>query len=246
MKMAKKDVSAIVSGAGLLTAVWTELVGAVREYGGTDEDIHRLSTPAGKKTIQAMAKSIVGSVGSIGGVSGLLSDWQKFYREVFGVELDLSSIHIPERRDGFDRLLVIAQGMTPNRIYAKCAELFRCWKYLDNLDEITSDRDPKNGAYAIWVRDRQEVDEELKNLSANDLKAKNITTETLPERLIHELKFFKEAGKHLDEKNWTLCAGSRGPGGNIPYVRWDGGGMGVYWCDPDGRFDYFRARAVVS
>ena len=222
-----------------------ELASAVLEGIPTNLSAQRVQYLIGRKRklAEEIKKILAGTVHDFG---ELLSDWQKFYREVFGVELDLSSIHIPERRDGFDRLLVIAQGMTQNRIYAKCAELFRCWKYLDNLDEITSDRDPKNGAYAILVRDRQEVDEELKNLSANDLKAKNITTETLPERLIHELKFFKEAGKHLDEKNWTLCAGSRYPDGHIPYVRWHGDSMRVLWANPDYRYGFFRARAVVS
>lgn len=55
----KKDVSAIVSGAGLIASVWTEIVKAVRERSGTDEDIHRLATPAGGKLIGNFADLIV-------------------------------------------------------------------------------------------------------------------------------------------------------------------------------------------
>ena len=66
--MAKRDVSAIVSGAGLLTSIFTELVDAVRERGGTDEDIHRLATPQGKELIGKIADVIVGKSQSVGEV----------------------------------------------------------------------------------------------------------------------------------------------------------------------------------
>lgn len=57
--MARKDVSAIVSGAGLAADVWTKLVKAVRERGGTDEDIHRLATDDGGTVIAKFADLIV-------------------------------------------------------------------------------------------------------------------------------------------------------------------------------------------
>lgn len=59
-KMSKKNVSAIVSGAGFLAAVWTVLVSAVHKLGGTDEQIHRLATPEGAETVEKMAALIVG------------------------------------------------------------------------------------------------------------------------------------------------------------------------------------------
>ncbi len=246
--MAKKDVSAIVSGAGLLTAIWTELVNAVRERGGTDEDIHRLSTPAGRETVDKMADCVVQGKSA---VANTLSDWQNFYAEVFGLMLDFSGLRIPEKRDGFNRLIIVAEGMTPNRLYDKCAELFPGWKYADNLDQITSDRKADHD-YAIWVRDRQEADEELKNKSANTLEKEGVSSATLEERLLYELKFFIETrgktgeGKHLDVSNWTLCAGSRYPGGGVPFVSWGGDGVRVGWCGPGDRHDDLRARVAVS
>ncbi len=59
--MAKKDISSIVSGAGLLTSVWTELMAQVKKHGGSDDDIHRLARPEGAETITKLAKLIVGS-----------------------------------------------------------------------------------------------------------------------------------------------------------------------------------------
>jgi len=178
----------------------------------------------------------------------LFADWAKFYKEVFGLDLDFSGVKIPERKPGFDRLLVIAQSMTPQRLFDKCKELFPSWKYTDkNLDDITkSDRTAENGAYAIWVRDHIEADEENKNISADQLKDRGGCEETLEERMLHELKFFKETGKHLDVENITLCAGSRDTGGYVSLAYWRGGNFKVYWDFSYNRYHRLRSRSVVS
>ena len=175
------------------------------------------------------------------------SDWQNFYSEL-GIEADFSNLQIPNKQKGFDHLIIVAKEMTPQLLYDKCEELFPCWKWTDkNLDEIVeSERTAKNGAYAIWVRDRVEADEELKNLSADDLKNKNIPGITLEERFIHELKYFKETGKHLDRDNITLCASSRYSDGGVPGVSWCRGELRVHWLYPDHRLDSLRARRAVS
>ncbi len=59
--MSKKDISSIVSGAGLLTSVWTELMKEVQKLGGSDDDIHLLARPEGAETIAKIAKIIVGN-----------------------------------------------------------------------------------------------------------------------------------------------------------------------------------------
>lgn len=181
----------------------------------------------------------------------LIQDWQDFYYDVFGIKADFSNLVIPEKRKGFDRLIVVAQGVTPQYLYDKCDGLFKVWKWTDkNLDEIVvSDRTAKNGAYAIWVRDRVEADEELRNLSANQLKKQGMPGITLEERLIYELKYFKETGKHLDIKNWTLCLGSRYSDGFVPSAFWSGdcGEMSVGGCHSgDAGGGYGRAREAVS
>ena len=180
----------------------------------------------------------------------MLAGWANFYKEVFGLELDFSGIVVPERKSGFDRLLVIAQGMTPQRLFDKCKELFPSSKYTDkNLDEIIkSDRTSQSGHYIIWVRDRVEADEENKNLSADDLKKRNSTEITLEERMLYELKFFKETGGHLDKANWTLCMGSCVSVGYVPFIGWgaDGHGVCVNWYFPDRHDGFLRSRSVVS
>ncbi|KKQ62365.1 MAG: hypothetical protein US82_C0013G0035 [Parcubacteria group bacterium GW2011_GWC1_38_22] len=177
-----------------------------------------------------------------------MKEWQDFYKKHFGMDCDFSQVRIPEKPEGNWRLLIIADVLL-EQLYAKCKQLFPCWRWTDeNLDKKVSwnQRDAKNGAYAIWVRDVQESDEELRNISANDIKTKGITTETFAERLIHELKFFEETGKHLDESNVTLCAGSRCNDGDVPSVTWSGDKLGVGWQNADNHHGYLRSRETVS
>ncbi len=63
MARQKKGVSSIVSGAGVLTAIFTELDRKVREYGGGDEDLHHLTTPDGLPIIGQMAQVIMDARG---------------------------------------------------------------------------------------------------------------------------------------------------------------------------------------
>ncbi len=180
-------------------------------------------------------------------LKAMLRDWEKFYQDVFGLQKNFSGLRIPNKKPGFDRLLVVAKGLTPNRIYNRMKELMPAWKYWNNLDSIISERKADRD-YAIWVRDRVEADEELKNKSADVLKQEGIQGITLEERLLFELKYFKETGKHLDEQNVTLCAGSRLSLGALPYVRWNGWHrrVGVDWCVAARACGHLRGRQVVS
>lgn len=181
--------------------------------------------------------------------SVVIAEWQRFYKDVFDMDHDFSSVKIPEKpKKGKWRLLVIA-GISLETLYAKCKELFPVWRWTnDDFDKIVveNERDAKNGAYAIWVKDVVEADENLRNLSANDIKRQGITTETLAERVIHEIKYFKETGEHLDFSNVTLCTGSRYRDGRVPGVDWYDGKMNVDWCRAGGSDSYLRSRQAVS
>jgi hypothetical protein len=181
-------------------------------------------------------------------VVGSVKGWENFYRETFGIECDFSNLQIPKKRKGFDRLIIVAQGMTPQKLFDKCKELFLCWRWTDkNLDEmVNSERTSKNGAYAVWFRNRVEADEGLKNLSANDLEKRRIPGITLEERLLLELKYFKETGRHLDVERITLCSGSRDSVvGAVPGVGWCGGKLCIDWYDPARCYDGLGSRRAV-
>ena len=200
-------------------------------------------------TKSGKAEQIVRLFQCVPTIQNLVVDHQIFYHQIFNLDLDFSGIRIPNHQPGFDRLIIVAQGLTAQQVYDVCSQHFKCWKYTDkSLDEAvpTHDRDPKDGHYAVWVRDRVEADEELKNLSADEIKKKNLTTETLLERLLHELKFWSETENHLDKDNITNCTGSRYRVGVVPYADWYGDGFGVDWCSPDFSGDGLRSRQVVS
>ena len=196
-----------------------------------------------------LQRIVEGGLGPDEEVSNLLASWQKFYRDLFGLKIDLSSLVVPGRKEGFDQLVIVAQGMTPQQLYNKCAKLFPCWKWTDrSLDEIVqSERTAKDGTYAVWCRDVVEADEDLKNLSANYLTKRGITGITLEERLLMELKYFKETGNHLDIADITLCSGSRYSDGRVPEVYWypDDRRLYVLWCHPEGFSPDLRSRRTA-
>ena len=168
--------------------------------------------------------------------------WQRH-----GVDADFTGLVIPAKKTGFDRLLVIPQGLTINKAITLCRKKFDVWAYVDNLDRDVNKNDRIAGkTYAIWVRDRAEADKELKNLSANDLKKIYINGITLLERLVYELKYFDETNQHLDIKYITLCSGSRRSDGCVPGVRWHDGKLDVLWYYSGSADGYLRSRAAVS
>ena len=196
-----------------------------------------------------MAAKIRKALLSINSYTAIIAEWEAFYAEL-GIKCDFSGVKIPDDPGGFPRVIIMAQGITPQSAYNLCAKNFKCWKWTEkNLDTIVeSERTTKDGPYAIRIRDRVEADKENKNLSHNKLKEMGIKGITLEEREIFELKYHKETNKHLDIHNWTLCAGSRYSGGGVPRVGWDGcyGGMGVSWCSPEGADDRLRSRSAVT
>ncbi len=92
----------------------------------------------------------------------------------------------------------------------------------------------------------QEADEDLKNMSANDLDREGVIGITLRERLLYELGYFEKTGQYLDEKTITLCAGSRYSDGYVPGVDRSSGKIFIYWYFPDRRNDNLRSRREVS
>lgn len=181
----------------------------------------------------------------------LLTEWYLFYGEQFGLYLDFDNLVIPERREGFDRLIVVVQGVTIEQVFDKCGQKFHTWKHTDgDLDGIYvfNQRDTKSGHYAIWVRDRVETDEEWKNYSANQLEHIEMKGETLLERLLHGLQYYLETGIHLDTESITICSGSRDSEGRVPGVYWNSAKteLRIRWASPLGEHGDLRPREVVA
>ncbi len=180
-----------------------------------------------------------------------LVDWKSLYKKCFGFDVDFTGLKIPPKKDGFDRLIIVAKGISPNRAYKACEKLFTCYRYTDDLNGATEGRNEReaNQNYAIWVRDRQEADTENKSISADRLKEGGGTHITLVERMLYEMKYFLETGEHMDtNETYTMCAGSRNSDGDVPYVYWNRGydEMYVRWYGRDRSDSRMRARSVVS
>lgn len=180
-----------------------------------------------------------------------IRSWESFYRDALGLTVDFSQVQIPAQRDGFTRLIIVAKDLTIEQVLTACKKHFKVWRWTnDNLDQIVTvnDRSASNGAYAIWLRDRQEPDEEHKNKSADTLKTQGIQGVTLLEELVNHLEYFTRTGKHQSIQNWTLCSHSRYSDGGVPYVSWGGCGdeLRVYWCRPGHAYGGLRSREAVS
>lgn len=180
-----------------------------------------------------------------------LADWTLFYKEVFGLTVDLSQIPLPAYRLGFNWGVAVLKGLTKQQVFDKGKELFPSWKYTNqDLDTaVSKDIRTNDETHIIWCRDRREADEEHKNKSANDIKEQGINPMTFHERKLLGLWFYwKTKGHHLDKKRATLCAGSRYSDGGVPGVFWHGS-YDRLLVDRYGVGDYddgFRAREVVS
>lgn len=160
-------------------------------------------------------------------------DWQKFYQSEFGMEVDLSGVQVPEKPEGNYRLLFIAKGLTPNKVFGSWK--FPKWRYDDNLDKaVPTNKRTTAESYAIWVLAGDEPDQEFLGKSTNEVDLSMEIGMTLVERMIFESKYFSETGKHLDEKGVTFCSGSRDSDGVVPGVYvCTGGEVGLGWYDLD-------------
>mgnify|MGYP001558576773 CR=1 FL=1 len=180
--------------------------------------------------------------------------WSDNYFKLFNQRPDLSQVRIPEKPEDIApvRLIVVARELiewTGNHplegVQEALKRYFPGWEYDSDLDVAipTNDRDPRSGSYAVWVKDVQETDLDLANLSAYDLAARGIPGITELERGLFEGDYFFEKNNHLDRQNITLCSGSRDRDGSVPVASWDGG-LCVYWCGSSLRDPGLRSRRV--
>jgi hypothetical protein len=184
--------------------------------------------------------------------SRILSDWEKFYRKLFGLKIDFSGVSVPEASEEFSWFVCVPEGFSAEQAFSGGEKQFNFWKYTDKpLDDVLNlsfGRDEWKNSYIIRCRLNYEADEDLRNLSANAISEQHINTMTLRERLLLGRFIFWKERRHLDVNNITLCAGSRYSNGRVPSVRWSGnhGGVCVSWCGPGDAGDDLRSRRAVS
>lgn len=145
-------------------------------------------------------------------------DWQNFYKDQFGWEVDFSQIIIPIKPAfGNWRLIFIAKGMTMNFAFSQAP-----WRYDDDLDyQVPKNIRNTQNSYAIWVKDEVEPDAEFLGKSTKQADSDMKLGITVLEGIILEMKYYLETDKHLNIKGITLCSGSRLSDGGVPGMFWD-------------------------
>lgn len=178
-------------------------------------------------------------------VDGAFKDLRAKWEDEYAC--DLSDALIPEPQDGFDWLLIVRKGLWPNEAYDRIGRLkVPTWRYTHDLDGIMSVREPFERSYGVWIRNRQEADEEFRSQSFNAIWRK-VNGITLTERLVAERDWLKRTnGGHLDEKSLTLSTGSRCSDGYVPFVYSYDGEVRVRWTCRVRAFPFVGVRQVVS
>jgi hypothetical protein len=148
------------------------------------------------------------------------SEWERFYKDNFGVLVDFSEVVIPGKpTEGSWRLVFISMGLTMNTTLAVMRKKFKVWVYNEDLDaNVLINARNSTMSYAVWVRDGVKPDAKFLGKSTRDADMAGRIGMTLLERLVLEVKYFIETGKHLDIVGVTFCTGSRSLDGGVPGV----------------------------
>lgn len=173
-----------------------------------------------------------------------------FYKKHFGLTKDFSDLVVPRKPRGAYWLLVVAKGLTPMKVFARCKALgWNCVSPDRDLDDTIPRSDRKaDKDYAIWVEATLEADENFEDKSYCDLEDLKIRGITLLERLLLGLQYNDETDGHLDGVGSTLCSGSKYDDGQVPIVRGFAltSFLAVTECDSSKSGYKLRSRAVVE
>lgn len=157
-------------------------------------------------------------------VPKMICEWRIFYRREFGLEI--GEVKVPPYQSGFERLIVIPRGLELGYMYARCKNYFPCNAIapFPGLQEkiIREDPYPEVPVYAVWIRGLSDADHDWHaGKSVVNLKEEGVPGITLLERMVFELKFFQETGRHLDvDHGGTLCSGSQSTTGYVWVAGW--------------------------
>lgn len=165
-----------------------------------------------------------------------VAEWDEFYKKYFGIDIFESPILMSPKKEGLDRLLIRAKGLTPAKVAAVVSKYIpldyehlipakETWLKvmlhgakepvggytLDDSDIISDERPAES--YGWWVQDQTGgADTDLVGQSAHDLKNKIIYSDysftTLMEEFLLMLKYFSEGKKYLEHTSAILCCGS--------------------------------------
>lgn len=176
-----------------------------------------------------------------------LEYWADLYKRLYNMVPELGRVRSFEHIQPGYRVYIVAQGLIQNAMIEAMRSRFPVSTYTNDLDADIREHDqhPRRGSYAIAFRDVIEADEDLKNLSADQLRERGVNGITTFERFLMEDEYHNRTKGHLDQKNWTLCAGSRDRDGRVPGAGWGVGRFHVGWSSTGCHDPGLRAREAV-
>lgn len=109
-----------------------------------------------------------------------------------------------------------------SELLAECKSLFPVWLYYSDEDLDTYCPAPTTTITKVY---KESIEPDMLNMSYDDGISQGITFMSARERIILELQYFKETGKHLDIVGWTITS------------TLDRNGCAMHMCgNTDGRF----------
>ena len=155
-----------------------------------------------------------------------LNQWQRFYKEVFGLNLDLSQVQIPDNsQSNLKFLQFMPQGLTYRQLHEKEKELYKTYydsnpnwpDYINlNLEERKTTQ-----SYAIWHSGAHEAEATYAGRSADWIAQNKIKTMTRMEKGIFGLYVYWKCRYKVDLPQETYCTGSRIYTESVPSAGWD-------------------------
>ena len=178
-----------------------------------------------------------------------VDNWQDFFKRKFGRRFDLGGLYIPQKPAYPCRAIINPRdGLTNNDVFDAFTKTLdgKTWRYANDLNTVEDVITRPEGPHVVWVRDVIEADEEMANVSADQITERGINTVTFFDRQMDGLKVFDEGRGHLDIQNVTLCSGSRSSDGGVPGAGWLDGEFYVHAYRPGYSDSCLRARVAVS
>ena len=131
-----------------------------------------------------------------------------------------------------------------SQLLEEARSLFPVWSYYDDARLDKEFPAPKKATTRHFLNSVEPDEVTLgKSTREADPDMKGIT---LRERIMLEIAFFKETGKHLDIKGVTFCSGSRYADGSVPYAYWYDDLFGIGWYNLDYSNSDYGIRSAVS
>ena len=255
----------LVSGMGVGTTLLSSLVKKAKVRGLKAEYVHLLVTEDERADalIDQMAEKMVAVLEQALLWSDVRLVWQRFYKDVFEMDVDFSGTPIPAGFDSAKRWLV---GIPKGLDYARLQGVICRWEsrrrnrpepyFYRDLSEISSgykQRLPKESYFIVAGNHVNAIDgdSQLAGKSNQSIHDESLPAQNAMERLVMDIFVDWVVSQNggvqlLDQKGWTRTS-SRWVGGRVVCVRRGGGGqLLVNWGSPDGTSPGSRARAASS